>query len=317
MCVGRTLVLYRSAEHRVLELLKTRALGQVFRELQVAFRRRLGRAHRRLMAEAIGELRAALVQVEEATSIGATELTSIEDGLEAYHRHIGWLAPLFADVTPHEYRQLSELRQLAREMSLKQARLDERGQALELALFPCLHSPAAWAAGKPFGRAARAEGMLRFSTSLLHKPLCQLERLAPQFADRREARRAERDLLAQFKNLHGWLGLRRAAYPAALADEWLRYGIDAPVPLRIELYVQLLKQLTDVGDDAIEERGWWLLVGALSHFAPPVMIEGAHRRVLLPLPFSPAPSSPPPHAPRRPLRRPSCHLDRRSWPGPL
>ena len=50
--IGRSLVLYRAEEHRVLELLKNLALGRVFQHMQASFRRKMGRVYRRLLATA-------------------------------------------------------------------------------------------------------------------------------------------------------------------------------------------------------------------------------------------------------------------------
>lgn len=69
-----------------------------------------------------------------------------------------------------------------------------------------------------------------------------------------EAARLTKELLAQYKNLHGWLGLKRSSYPQSLAEEWLRYG-QANGSLRAELYVWLMKQLTEPPDGATAQKG--------------------------------------------------------------
>ena len=104
--------------------------------------------------------------------------------------------------------------------------MDAQGAKLELQLCPLLCPPTAWASrGWSGGKQARAEGMLRFSEEKVHKPLCQLERLLPDLAgSKKEAARRSRDFLTQYKNLQGWLGLKRAVYPECLAEEWLRFG---------------------------------------------------------------------------------------------
>lgn len=93
--------------------------------------------------------------------------------------------------------------------------LEQHGAELDLSLCPLLHPPLVWAAGKWGGnKAARADGMLRFSESLIHKPLCQLEQLAPAVAaSKKEAAKTTKELLSQYKNLHGFLGCKRSAYP--------------------------------------------------------------------------------------------------------
>ena len=47
-----------------------------------------------------------------------------------------------------------------------------------------------------------------------------------------------KELGAQFKNLLGWMGVKKATYPEALAEEWLRYGV-ANEGHRCELYASL------------------------------------------------------------------------------
>ena len=51
--------------------------------------------------------------------------------------------------------------------------------------------------------------------------------------------RLTKELGAQFKNLLGWMGVKKATYPEALAEEWLRYGV-ANEGHRCELYAQVM-----------------------------------------------------------------------------
>lgn len=117
---------------------------------------------------------------------------------------------------------------MSRELELKAAYLDAQGAKLELQLCPLLCPPTAWASkGWSGGKQARAEGMLRFSEEKIHKPLCQLERLLPLCqggGSKKEAARRSKEFLTQYKNLQGWLGLKRVVYPESLAEEWLRFG---------------------------------------------------------------------------------------------
>ena len=92
--------------------------------------------------------------------------------------------------------------------------------------------------------------MLKYSDKEIHRPLVRLEELAPHALDKKgqvekkEAQRLTKELGAQFKNLLGWMGVKKATYPEALAEEWLRYGAANPL-MRGELYAQLMKQLSD------------------------------------------------------------------------
>ena len=84
----------------------------------------------------------------------------------------------------------------------------------------------------------------RYTDKEIHRPLVRLEELAPHALDKKgqvekkEAQRLTKELGAQFKNLLGWMGVKKATYPEALAEEWLRYGV-ANEGHRCELYAQL------------------------------------------------------------------------------
>ena len=80
--------------------------------------------------------------------------------------------------------------------------LDQHGAALELSLCPLLASPLLWAAVKLMGsKQARADGMLQYSDSVIHKPLCRLEAVC---GDKKEQARLGKEIVGQFKNLLGW-----------------------------------------------------------------------------------------------------------------
>ena len=164
---------------------------------------------------------------------------------------------------------------MSREIELKRQLLDSQGANLELSLCPLLCAPMTWAASKWSTSKAKAEGMLKYSDKEIHRPLVRLEELAPHALDKKgqvekkEAQRLTKELGAQFKNLLGWMGVKKATYPEALAEEWLRYGV-ANEGHRCELYAQLMKQLTEgPAWEKGAEKGWQLFVATLSHFAPP------------------------------------------------
>ena len=272
--IGTSLVLYRAEEHRVLELLKNLALGRIFQHVQAAFRRRLGRIYRHLLRQAIVGLQTALYEVQRLDEILPEHLAQMENAINAYHAHLGRFSVIFAAYEPPEYMLLKELHQATREIALKAVYLDEHAAELTLTLCPLVTTPMVWAAGKWGGsKQARANGMLHFSETLIHKPLCQLELLAPELAkNKKEAAKVSKELLAQYKNLHGYLGCKRSAYPDNLAEEWLTYGLKNRA-MRAELFVSLMKQLTDCQNDQIAARGWELLIAALSHFPPPKPLE--------------------------------------------
>ena len=275
--LGKTLVLYRAEEHRVLELLKNLALGRCFQRLQAVFRRRVGRQYRALLREAIVALDVAWGGVKDVEELGPAHVQAIENAMGAFHAHLGRFDAIF-DFKPKSYGLLEERLQVQRELKLREAYLNEKGASLELHLCPLLRPAQAWAAtgGGIFhsGKKERAAHMLAFHEQPIHEPLCQLERLRPDaVGQKKELAALSKELLAQYKNLLGFLGVKKSADPEALAGEWLSYGRKHP-HARSELYVDLMKMLSDggkghVAPEPVAAKGWELLVASICHFAPP------------------------------------------------
>ena len=169
---------------------------------------------------------------------------------------------------------MQRLHQVSREIELKRQLLDSQGANLELSLCPLLCAPMTWAASKWSTSKAKAEGMLKYSDKEIHRPLVRLEELSPHALDKKgqvekkEAQRLTKELAAQFKNLLGWMGVKKATYPEALAEEWLRYGAGAPA-MRAELFAMMMKQLDGAPAGVAADKGWQLMVASLSHWAPP------------------------------------------------
>ena len=90
--------------------------------------------------------------------------------------------------------------------------------------------------------------------------------------------RARRAALHLFKNVLGYCGDRPGTgmYPAMLAREILDTGTDMP-ELRDEIYVQIMKQLTDNPREPLSavasKRGWNLMALCLSTFPPSDQLE--------------------------------------------
>ena len=90
--------------------------------------------------------------------------------------------------------------------------------------------------------------------------------------------RARRAALHLFKNILCYCGDRPGSglYPAMLAREILDTGTDMP-ELRDEIYVQLMKQLTDNPREPLSpvasKRGWNLVALCLSTFPPSDQLE--------------------------------------------
>jgi hypothetical protein len=63
------------------------------------------------------------------------------------------------------------------------------------------------------------------------------------------------------------------ADPETLAVEFLKTGMEGSTAVKTELYVQVLKQLTDNPNINSEVKGWEMLALMLSCFAPPEIFE--------------------------------------------
>ena len=110
MRIGRSLVLYRSDEHRVLELLKNLALGRVFQHMQASFRRKMGRVYRGLLRQAMAALGEALQRVKSAPVVGERELAAMDEALRQYHDTLGRFGAIFSEFVPREYEEMAALK---------------------------------------------------------------------------------------------------------------------------------------------------------------------------------------------------------------
>eukprot|EP00604_Paraphysomonas_vestita_P004322 CAMPEP_0174825570 /NCGR_PEP_ID=MMETSP1107-20130205/42882_1 /TAXON_ID=36770 /ORGANISM="Paraphysomonas vestita, Strain GFlagA" /LENGTH=423 /DNA_ID=CAMNT_0016057299 /DNA_START=2702 /DNA_END=3973 /DNA_ORIENTATION=- len=118
-----------------------------------------------------------------------------------------------------------------------------------------------WASAKFFGmnKMKLAMGMLIHTTTPIHQTLTPLD------SNPTESKIA----LKAFKNLMGFMGDRKYNYPETLAVEFIKTGMEGSPALKTELYVQLLKQLSENPNSASEAKGWEMLALLLSCFAPP------------------------------------------------
>ena len=108
--IGKTFVLYRADEHRILELLRNLALGEVFQRFQAAFRRRMGRVYRQLLRKAITGLEGALRAVRAASTLGPAALNQLDAAVAAYHETLGRFGAIFAEYKPRAYEEVVRLK---------------------------------------------------------------------------------------------------------------------------------------------------------------------------------------------------------------
>lgn len=124
--LGRSLVLYRSREHRLLELLKNLSLGRVLQHFQAAWRRRIGRKFRKLLRLALEGLRASLQTVLSRASLGEGDAAALEEALATYHATLGRVGALFVEYEPAELEKARAVLRAIRE----RRRLTEDARAL-------------------------------------------------------------------------------------------------------------------------------------------------------------------------------------------
>jgi hypothetical protein len=130
-----------------------------------------------------------------------------------------------------------------------------RGARYALVNFEGLRSGDEFSKGVLFNRAKIMEGMLKFQTDAINKSLCDLSKDLGKVA------------LNMNKNLLGYMGERRMAFPSTLAQDILQTGFDTE-GVRDELYAQLMKQLTNNPKSDSISKGWQLMCLYCSTFSP-------------------------------------------------
>lgn len=163
----------------------------------------------------------------------------------------------------------NETRAIDREIKLKEFYLGMHGGIMSWQQFPQLRQPAEFAAAKflPIGRADVAAGMLRHTKSLLPTSLTRLGDCKKQDGTPVQAKEMVKHATRSFKALLCWMGDRKSSHPKELVVEILTKGVDYPT-LRSEIFLQIMKQLTNNPTQSSIVRGWNLLVLCLKTFKP-------------------------------------------------
>ena len=168
-----------------------------------------------------------------------------------------------------QLRRANELndpdRVVNREIRLKQMFLDGYGAMFGLEQCGALRDAEDWASSRFFGLSLNkrelAAGMLRHTTSPIHAPLTR-------GVGKEDAKVAVR----QFRSLMAYMGDRAYPYPDQLIAEYLELGLRAEA-LRVEFYIQIMKQLRGNPGAASKAKGWEIVVLLLATFPPPESLE--------------------------------------------
>lgn len=161
-------------------------------------------------------------------------------------------------------RRKEEERQDDLKMAIKDSFFASHEGMFDLENFPKLRSPDEFAASKlalKSKRDERREAFLRHQPKPIHTSLCQLDK-----PYREEA-------VQMFKCILGYMSDSIASYPLTLVGEMLQKALVHGAQLQTEVYLQLMKQLTDNANPKSELLGWKLFACWLQCFPPDAMVE--------------------------------------------
>jgi len=141
------------------------------------------------------------------------------------------------------------------------ARLERAGSdKYALEHYAGLRSTDAFAKGVILHKKRTKDGMLKFSREALPRSLLDLDAAGSKQA------------VQVFRSLLGYMGDKSMAFPATLAQDVLRKGLDSH-SLRDEVYAQLMKQLSSNATADSTNKGWQLLCMTVSTFPPSMDFE--------------------------------------------
>jgi len=152
-------------------------------------------------------------------------------------------------------------RRIAKTNQLKEIFFNKFGSTIHWKECPHFRTPQDFAKGEIFGKDKVKAGMLTWTKKPIANSLTQIE-------DKNLLKEATRI----FKNILGWAGDKQLSYPAVLAKETIEKGIQFE-PLRDEIYVQIVKQLTVNNGAESVKKLWELMHLCLKHFTPTPLIE--------------------------------------------
>ena len=129
------------------------------------------------------------------------------------------------------------------------------GKSFVLTQCAKIKTPSEYAKGKLFGKDKLKEQMMDWSKSPIYSALTRLPSML------------NKEAILTFKNIMGFMGDRVMSFPNMLAREVLEKGIQQP-DLRDEIYIQIIKQVTNNPNPSSTEKGWKMMKMCLDCFPP-------------------------------------------------
>ena len=195
------------------------------------------------------KLRAALDAAEDLDMqiLVMTKAREILKDLEAVNRQITGANNSSAPAAPQPYDAAEEARKMRQEIA-KQARFDIKN-------FPNLRTADDFARGAILNKSKIKETFLCFQANVIPKSLTDLNKDSNKLA------------LQIHKDLLGYMGDKQLPFPAMLAQDILRKGYEYK-PIRDEIYLLIIKQLTNNPRPESVAKGWQVMCMCVGTFPP-------------------------------------------------
>lgn len=165
-----------------------------------------------------------------------------------------------AAIQKHEVLQETSFNETKRVREERRARASNPKYCFQN--YPNLRSPDSYAKGYVMNKKKVKDGMLKWQATSIPHSLLDLDVEADKVA------------LHIHKSILGYTGEKSMAFPATLAQDLLRKGLDqGDVPIRDEIYLQLMKQLTLNPTPNSVALGWQIMCMCVITFPPSVDFE--------------------------------------------
>eukprot|EP01036_Dinobryon_divergens_P023353 gene23353-31690_t len=176
-----------------------------------------------------------------------TKAREILKDLEAVNRQLAGANNSSAPAAPQPYDAAEEARKMRQEIA-KQARFDIKN-------FPNLRTADDFARGAILNKSKIKETFLCFQANVIPKSLTDLNKDSNKLA------------LQIHKDLLGYMGDKQLPFPAMLAQDILRKGYEYK-PIRDEIYLLIIKQLTNNPRPESVAKGWQVMCMCVGTFPP-------------------------------------------------